>query len=169
MSDGGGLQLWVTPSGGKLYNFAYRFVGKQRKLAIGPYPTISLKGARARREEAKRQLSVGLDPSQQKQLARIAKANEQANTFEIVANEFVAKKRDEGKAEATVSKTEWAARLKKEVAEDILPFWARHGLDRCQVLGLTATADGLLRPVAGSVAGGVGQIAGEGLRSRARL
>ena len=53
LSDGGGLQLWVTPSGGKLWNFAYRFVGKQRKLAIGPYPVVSLKGARARRDEAK--------------------------------------------------------------------------------------------------------------------
>lgn len=41
-SDGGGLQLWVTPSGGRLWNFAYRFVGKQRKLAIGRYPTVSL-------------------------------------------------------------------------------------------------------------------------------
>ena len=106
-SDGGGLQLWVTPSGGRLWNFAYRFVGKQRKLAIGRYPTVSLKDARGRRDEAKRQLSAGLDPSQQKRIAKIAKANEQANTFDVVANEFVAKKRDEGKAEATVSKTEW--------------------------------------------------------------
>ena len=111
LSDGGGLQLWVTPSGGKLWNFAYRFVGKQRKLAIGPYPVVSLKGARARRDEAKGQLSAGLDPSQQKQLARLAKANEQANTFDLVANEFVVKKRDEGRAEATVSKTEWLVKL----------------------------------------------------------
>jgi integrase len=111
LSDGGGLQLWVTPSGGKLWNFAYRFVGKQRKLAIGPYPAVSLKEARARRDGAKGQLSAGLDPSQQKQLARLANANDQANTFDLVANEFVAKKRDEGRAEATVSKTEWLVRL----------------------------------------------------------
>ena len=64
-----------------------------------------------RRDEAKRQLSVGLDPSQQKQLARLAKANEQANTFDVVANEFVAKKRDEGKAEATVNKTAWLVKI----------------------------------------------------------
>jgi len=115
LSDGGGLQLWGTPSGGKLWNFAYRFVGKQRKLAIGPYPTVSLKDARARREEAKRQLSAGLDPSQQKQIAKITKANEQGNTFNVVANEFVAKKRDEGKAEATISKTEWLVRLASKV------------------------------------------------------
>ena len=56
-------------------------------------------------------MSVGLDPSQQKQIAKIAKANEQANTFDVLANEFVAKKRDQGKAEATVSKAEWLVRL----------------------------------------------------------
>ena len=115
-SDGGGLQLWVTPSGGRLWNFAYQFVGKQRKLAIGPYPTVSLKDARGRRDEAKRQLSAGLDPSQQKRIAKIAKVNEQANTFDVVANEFVAKKRDEGKAEATVSKAEMASQHREPIA-----------------------------------------------------
>jgi hypothetical protein len=107
LSDGGGLQLWVTPSGGKLWNLAYRFAGKQRKLAIGPYPTYSLKDARARREEAKRQIDNGLDPSQQKRLVKAEKANAQANTFAIVAAEFVAKKRAEGRAVATMAKLEW--------------------------------------------------------------
>ena len=107
LSDGGGLQLWVTPSGGKLWNLAYRFAGKQRKLAIGPYPTYSLKDARSRREEAKRQIDYGLDPSQQKRLAKAEKANAQANTFAIVAEEFVAKKRAEGRAASTMAKLEW--------------------------------------------------------------
>lgn len=107
LSDGGGLQLWVTPSGGKLWNLAYRFIGKQRKLAIGPYPAYSLKDARAKREEAKRQIDDGLDPSQQKRLAKTEKANSQANTFELIASEFVAKKRTEGRADATIAKTEW--------------------------------------------------------------
>ena len=111
LSDGGGLQLWLTPSGGKLWNFAYRFDGRQRKLAIGPYPAVTLKDARARRDEAKRQLSDGLDPSQQKRLAKIAKAAEQANTFELVAAEFIAKKRGEAKADSTISKLEWLVRL----------------------------------------------------------
>ena len=61
-----GLQLWITPSGAKLWNLAYRFDGKQRKLAIGPYPRVAVKDARTRRDEAKRQLDDGLDPSQQK-------------------------------------------------------------------------------------------------------
>jgi hypothetical protein len=49
--DGGGLFLLVTPSGGKLWNFKYRFEGKEKKLALGTYPEISLSDARLRREE----------------------------------------------------------------------------------------------------------------------
>jgi integrase len=107
ISDGGGLQLWVTPSGGKLWKLAYRFVGKQRKLSIGPYPTFSLKDARMHREEAKQQLRVGLDPSHQKQLAKLAKAKAQTNTFRAIAAEFVAKKSAEGRAASTIEKIQW--------------------------------------------------------------
>jgi hypothetical protein len=71
LSDGEGLQLWLQPSGAKLWNMAYRFDGKQRKLAIGPYPRISLKDARARRDEAKKLLAEGFDPSQQKRIAKL--------------------------------------------------------------------------------------------------
>ena len=72
LSDGGGLQLWVQPSGSKLWNLAYRFAGKQRKLAIGSYPRIGLKEARAKREEAKKLLASGFDPSHQKRLVKLA-------------------------------------------------------------------------------------------------
>jgi integrase len=112
-TDGGGLQLWVTPSGAKLWNLAYRFAGKQRKLAIGAYPVIPLKEARARRDQAKRQLDAGLDPSQQKRLAKLAATAEQANTFEALAAEFRDKKRGEGKAAATLSKLEWLIGIAK--------------------------------------------------------
>ncbi len=112
-SDGGWLQLWVTPSGAKLWNLAYRFAGKQRKLAIGPYPVVSLKEARTRRNEAKRQLDVGLDPSQQKRLAKLAATAEQANTFETLSAEFLEKKRGEGKAAATLSKLDWLIGIAK--------------------------------------------------------
>jgi integrase len=75
-----------------------------------------LKDARARREEAKRQLGDCLDPSQQKQLAKLAKANEQANTFGGVAAEFVAKSRAEGRAHTTVSKLEWLVGMANALA-----------------------------------------------------
>ncbi|MBV8104028.1 MAG: tyrosine-type recombinase/integrase [Hyphomicrobiales bacterium] len=112
-SDGGGLQLWVTPSGARLWNLAYRFAGKQRKLAIGSYPTIPLKEARARRDHAKHQLDAGLDPSQQKRIAKLTAALQQANTFDALAAEFLDKKRGEGKADATLSKLKWLIGIAK--------------------------------------------------------
>lgn len=57
--DGGGFQLWIKPTGAKLWCFAYRFDGKQKKLSIGTYPPIDLRVARARREEAKGLLRDG--------------------------------------------------------------------------------------------------------------
>jgi len=107
LSDGEGPQLWVKPSGAKLWNLAYRFDGKQRKLAIGPYPRISLKDARTRRDGAKRLLDDGLDPSQQKRLAKLAATAQNANTFATIADELLAQKRREGKAPATLTKLEW--------------------------------------------------------------
>lgn len=55
LSDGGGLQLWLMPTGAKLWRLAYRFAGKQKKLAIGPYPAIGLAKARAQREAVRLQ------------------------------------------------------------------------------------------------------------------
>src|SRR5471032_2441095 len=97
LSDGGGLQVWVTSSGSKLWYLAYRFGGKQRKLAIGPYPRVGLKEARQRRDDAKRQLDSGVDPSLRKRLDRLATVSEQAATFEAISGELLEKKRKEAK------------------------------------------------------------------------
>jgi integrase len=107
LSDGGGLQLWVQPSGSKLWNLAYRFAGKQRKLAIGSYPGIGLKEARAKREEAKKLLTSGFDPSLQKRLVKLTSESQKADTFEAISREVLEKKRREGKSETTVSKAAW--------------------------------------------------------------
>jgi integrase len=107
LSDGGGLQVWVTSSGSKLWYLAYRFGGKQRKLAIGPYPRVGLKEARQRRDDAKRQLDAGVDPSLRKRLDRLATVSEQAATFEAISGELLEKKRKEAKAPQTLAKLEW--------------------------------------------------------------
>lgn len=101
LSDGAGLQLWVTPSGGRLWNLAYRFNGAQKKLSLGAYPAVGLADARKRRDEAKALLASGLDPGQQKRIDRLTKANTLANTFSVVAAELLDKKRREGKAANT--------------------------------------------------------------------
>jgi integrase len=105
LTDGGGLQLWVQPKGGNLWRFAYRFGGKQKLLAFGVYPTVSLARARQLREDAKRLLSDGLDPAADKRRKAEALAN--APTFRAIAEEYVAKLRREGRSAATIAKIEW--------------------------------------------------------------
>ena len=107
LSDGGGLQLWVTPDGAKRWRLAYRHNGKQRTLAIGVYPMTSLREARDAREDARRLLGSGQDPSLVRKLDKAAKATASANTFNSLADELLEKKRAEGKAERTFDKVQW--------------------------------------------------------------
>ncbi len=85
--DGGGLYLLITPSGGKLWRFKYRFNNKEMKLALGSYPEISLQDARQKREEMRRQLAQGIDPGAVKKAKKQAVATEK-ETFESVAREW---------------------------------------------------------------------------------
>jgi integrase len=94
LSDGGGLYLYTSPTGGKLWRMGYRFDGKQKTLSFGAYPAVSLKDARQRREEAKEQLAKGIDPAAHKQAVKAAVKAETENTFEIIAREWFAKHKD---------------------------------------------------------------------------
>ena len=106
ISDMGCLQLWIYPNGAKYWRLAYRFRGKQKILAIGVYPRVSLIEARAAREAAKVQLREGVDPMQGRARAKIER--EMAiDSFETVAKEYVQNLRREGRAEITVEKVEW--------------------------------------------------------------
>lgn len=96
----------MTPGGSKLWYFAYRFTGLQKKLAIGGYPAISLAKARQSRDAAKALFASEIDPGQQKKLNNITKANSEANTFEAISLELLAKKRREGKVSNTIGKRE---------------------------------------------------------------
>ena len=86
--DGGGLFLFVPANGSKLWRMAYRFDGKSKLLSFGEYPTISLKDARERREEAKRMLSKGIDPSDHKRQLRQARAIAERDSFQNIAREW---------------------------------------------------------------------------------
>ena len=83
-SDGAGLYLLVKESG-KYWRMNYRFGGKQKTLALGVYPMVSLKVARDKREKAKEQLAAGDDPSIEKRKTMAAKVEASLNTFEVVA------------------------------------------------------------------------------------
>lgn len=88
VSDGGGLYLFVSPSGGKLWRFKYLFGGKEKLLSLGPYPDISLLAARSARDDAKATLRTGRDPSINKKLQKLAGITGAANSFEAVAREW---------------------------------------------------------------------------------
>ncbi len=88
--DGGGLFLLVTPSGGKLWRLKYRYEGKERMLALGSYPAISLADARQRREDARKLLANGIDPGAVKKAQKQAQT-EETETFEVIAREWHAK------------------------------------------------------------------------------
>lgn len=111
LSDGGGLHVLVTPQGSKLWRLAYRFDGKQKLLALGAYPAVSLAEARARRDGAKRLLATGIDPSVQARQEKLARKAANAITFEAVAAEFLKKTEREGKADATLTKKRWLISL----------------------------------------------------------
>jgi integrase len=84
--DGSGLYLLVQPRGGRWWRFKYRFQGKERELSLGVYPEVSLKLARERREDARRTVAQGIDPSAER---KAAKETRQV-TFELIAEEWLA-------------------------------------------------------------------------------
>ncbi|ESZ43600.1 integrase arm-type DNA-binding domain-containing protein [Mesorhizobium sp. L103C565B0] len=88
LSDGGGLFLLVQPTGGKLWRLAYRFQLKQKTLAFGAFPAVGLKDARFLRQGAKELLAKGLDPSEQKKIAKREAQLEASNTLGMVAEEW---------------------------------------------------------------------------------
>jgi integrase len=88
LADGNGMYLLVTPSGGRLWRFDYRYLGKRKTLSIGPYPEVSLISAREKCLDARRQLIDGIDPSAQKKVLKNSRIENSANTFEVVSREF---------------------------------------------------------------------------------
>lgn len=106
LSDMGGLQLWVFPTGSKLWRYAYRFGGKQKLLALGRYPDTSLFTARMERDKAKLLLKGGRDPNHARRVEKLEQAYP-GDSFDIVANEYLDKLRREERAEITVEKVSW--------------------------------------------------------------
>ncbi len=86
MADGGGLYLEVAPSGGKWWRLKYRIKGKEKRLSLGVYPTVGLKEARIRREDLRRQVAEGIDPSEKRKIEKSTEGDK--NSFETVACEW---------------------------------------------------------------------------------
>jgi integrase len=90
--DGKGLFLEVTPAGGKRWRFKYRFGGKEKLLSMGTYPDTTLRVARERREEARRLLDGGIDPSAARRAEKASRSGSGANSFEAIARQWLYKK-----------------------------------------------------------------------------
>ena len=88
LSDGGGLYIEVMPNGAKYWRMNYRFNKKQKRLAFGVYPEVSLKEAREQRDQARKLLRNDQDPSEVKKLQKLAKETNYENSFEVLAKEW---------------------------------------------------------------------------------
>ncbi|EFD6876664.1 tyrosine-type recombinase/integrase [Escherichia coli] len=88
LADGAGLYLEVVPSGSRYWRMKYRFNGKEKRMAFGVYPAVSLAQARALRDEAKKKLAEGIDPSFAKKEEMLVRDVQLNNTFQAVALEW---------------------------------------------------------------------------------
>jgi integrase len=94
LADGGGLFLLVNPNGSRYWRMKYRIDGKEKLLAVGVYPEITLADARRIRDDAKKLVNAGGDPSQNKKQVKLARQGDASNTFEQIAREWYARRYD---------------------------------------------------------------------------
>ena len=88
ISDEKGLRLLVTPDGGKYWRFKYRFANKQKTLALGVYPEVSLKRARELRDDARQKVRQGVDPAQERRAERQKLISANDNQVRSVAEDW---------------------------------------------------------------------------------
>lgn len=121
--DGGGLYLEVTPKGSKYWRLKYRFHGREKRISLGVYPDTSLRKARERRDNARRLLSDGIDPSEQRKAQK--RATSGADSFETVAREWFAKR------QLTWAYTH-ADKIIRRLERDIFPWLGRRPVREIQ-------------------------------------
>jgi integrase len=111
--DERGLYLEVSPKGGKWWRIKYYYNGKENRLSLGVYPDVSLKDARERRDETRKLVANGIDPSENRKAKKIASGG--GNSFEVVAREWFAK-----------FSTDWTAdhgnRIIRRLERDVFPW-----------------------------------------------
>jgi len=104
--DGGGLYIEIPPTGNKRWRWKYRFMGKEKRLAFGTYPAVSLADAREQRQEARKLLASGVDPGVNRKAQKAARAERAANSFEAIAREWL-----------TIKQKEWSEKHYKKQVE----------------------------------------------------
>ena len=128
ISDSGGLYLDVRTSGAKYWRQNYRYNGKQKTLAHGVYPTITLSRARQLRDKANKALSDGKDPAKEKLTAKIKRTN----TFELLAREWFDKNKEKWSEK-------YASKVIRSMERDLFPFLGDEPIEQIapsQLLGV---------------------------------
>jgi hypothetical protein len=113
--DGGGLYIEVSPAGGKWWRFKYRFDDKEKRVSLGVYPDVPLKAARNKRDETRKLLAAGIDPSDNRKAVKAGRMESAANSLEVLAREWFAK-----------FSTDWApthaGRIIRRFERDVFPW-----------------------------------------------
>ena len=131
-------------SGSKLWRYKYRYMGKQKRLALGRYPDVSLAEARKRRDDARSKLDAGRDPLVERKREKLVAAFSAANTFAEIAREYIDKRVAEGQSQATTQKANWLLEQLKPIwtfpVADIKPVDLLAALKRIEAQGKYETA-----------------------------
>jgi integrase len=136
MGDGGGLYLWVKPTGGKLWRWSYRFDGKEKLMSLGKYPDVSLALARERHAEARKLLATGVDPMAQRKAEKTAEKIAVENSFQSVTAQWL-EHWQEGKSPRHVEY------IKRRMDADILPCLGPRPIAEIEAPELVAMANAI--------------------------
>jgi integrase len=136
MGDGGGLYLWVKPTGGKLWRWSYRFDGKEKLMSLGKYPDVPLALARERHAEARKLLATGVDPMAQRKAEKTAEKIAVENTFQSVTTQWL-EHWEEGKSPRHVDS------VRRRMEADILPCLGARPIAEIEAPELVAMANAI--------------------------
>lgn len=132
LGDSAGLYIEVAVNGSRYWRMKYRFLGKEKRLAFGVYPEVTLAEAREKRDEARKLLASGSDPAEVKKIAKAAQQENAENTFEAIAREWHKSKADR-----------WSLRYRDEIIDtfekDIFPYIGKRPIAEIKPLELLET------------------------------
>lgn len=132
LGDSAGLYIEVAVNGSRYWRMKYRFLGKEKRLAFGVYPEVTLAEAREKRDAARKLLASGSDPAEAKKIAKATQQANAENTFEAVAREWHTSKADR-----------WSLRYRDEIIDtfekDIFPYIGKRPIAEIKPLELLET------------------------------
>ena len=153
LSDGGGLHLLITPAGGKLWRWKYRFGGVEKLMALGQYPAITLANARERRDEARKQLANNTDPMAERKASKKAVIATTEHTFQKVADRWL----EHWKGNKSVRH---AATTKNRLRRNVYPILGNRPIGEIEPMELVRLATGIEARGASDMAKRILQVVG---------